>query len=149
MTDSMGRDQLDALFHDLEVTWRRIDYEPVIIAALELIADGERAAFDAGTSPGGESWAANAPSTIRRKVHGIVLFESGALERSLVTVGGPDNIHETSHRGLLYGTEVPYSLFNQEGTSRIPARKHVGMNAQLLDAIVEEVADFAVENLKG
>jgi phage gpG-like protein len=70
------------------------------------------------------------------------------LEASLIDVGGPGNIHETSHRGLLFGTDVEYSLFNQEGTQRIPARPHVGMTEKLVDAIADEVLDFAVEQLK-
>ena len=142
-------DSVNSLFSDISNRIRDIDYEPAMIASLELIADGEKAAFDAGQAPGGGAWAPNAPSTIKKKGHGIVLFETGRLEKSLVEVGAPDNIHETSHRGLLFGTEVPYSIFNQEGTSRIPQREHVGMHEKLVDAITEEVADFAVEQLKG
>jgi len=144
--EDFGR--LDEIVLDISGDFNAIDYEPVMIASLELIADGEKAAFDSGSSPGGEPWTPNAPSTIEKKGHGIVLFETGALEQSLVEVGAENNIHETSHRGLLFGTELPYSIFNQEGTSRIPARPHVGMNEQLVDAITEEIAEFTVEQLK-
>jgi len=141
-------DAANSVFHDVVERVRQMDYEPAMIGLLEVIADGEREAFNAGANPTtGERWVPNASSTIARKGHGIPLFESGALEESLIGVGNPGNIHETSHRGLLFGTEIPYSIFNQGGTDRIPARPHVGMNPALPQVLAEEIGDFIVEQL--
>lgn len=142
--------QIPSLFSDLSRSVSELDFDPIMIATLELLAEGEEQAFNAGANPStGEAWVPNAESTIKRKGHGIVLFEAGALEESLIGVGNEGNIHETSHRGLLFGTDIPYSLFNQEGTSRIPARPHVGMNPKLIDFVAEEVLESAIEQLRG
>ena len=127
---------------------QQIDYEPVMIESLDLIADIERDAFNGGRSPGGELWAQDTPSTVKKKGQALVLFESGTLEKSLIGIGAQGNIHETSHRGLLYGTEVPYAIFNQEGTSRAPARPNVGVPAAFVDAVADEIGDFVVDELK-
>jgi phage gpG-like protein len=67
---------------------------------------------------------------------------------SLVTIGGDGNISETSHRGMLFGTDVEYAIFHQEGTSRMPARPPVGLSETTLQTIVDGVADAAVQSMK-
>jgi hypothetical protein len=48
---------------------------------------------------------------------------------------------------LTFGTSVPYAVYNDQGTERIPARPHVGMNDQFLDAMVERLADYQIKQL--
>ncbi len=48
---------------------------------------------------------------------------------------------------LTFGTEVPYSIYNQLGTSRIPARPHIGINSAYLDGMVERAADYTMRKL--
>lgn len=147
-THTIDIDQLESLFEGIGQQVADMDFFPVMHASLQLIADGERAAFDAGHGPNGETWAPNAESTIKRKGHGIVLFETGALEKSLVELDGPGNINDAGSRELIFGTSNPHSLFNEFGTSRIPARPHVGISDQLVDAIAEELVDYAISQIK-
>lgn len=147
-THTIDIGQFGSLFEDIQQQIETTDFFPVMHAAIQLIADGEKAAFNAGHGPNGEEWAPNAESTKRRKGHGIVLFETGALEKSLVEVDGPGNINDAGSRELIFGTNVSYSLFNEFGTSRIPARPHVGISDQLIDALTEEIADYTVSQLK-
>lgn len=48
---------------------------------------------------------------------------------------------------LAFGTTVPYSIYNQYGTSRIPARPHLGINSQYLKGMVERAADYVIKQL--
>lgn len=144
-----GVEGLQGLFDEIVEQIRQMDYEPVMVAGTEIIADLEKQFFDAGVDPNGNRWAPNAESTIKKKGHGIVLFETGALEKSLVDTSDEHNIHETSHRGLLFGTDIEYSLFNQEGTERIPARPHVGVTEDFCNVFADEIGDFIVEQLRG
>lgn len=139
---------LTSIVSDIGDQIQQIDYEPVMIESLDLIAEIERDAFNAGRSPGGELWAQDKPSTVKKKGQAVVLFESGTLEKSLIGIGAQGNIHETSHHGLLYGTEVPYAIFNQEGTSRAPARPNVGVTEAFADELAADIGDFVVDELK-
>jgi len=48
---------------------------------------------------------------------------------------------------LRFGTEVPYSVYNQNGTERIPARPHVGLTDKYLDQACNRVLDFTIQQL--
>jgi len=48
---------------------------------------------------------------------------------------------------LTFGTDVPYSIYNQMGTERIPARPHIGINSTYLDGMVERAADYTIKRL--
>lgn len=48
---------------------------------------------------------------------------------------------------MTFGTAVEYSHFNDQGTSRIPARPHIGINEAHLDKMTERATDFALAEL--
>lgn len=48
---------------------------------------------------------------------------------------------------LTFGTSVEYSIYNDRGTSRIPARPHIGITEKLLDEMTVRVTDFALAEL--
>ncbi len=143
-----GPEEFKGLFSELSQALNDIDFTEPMTDAIPLLEAGEKAAFDSRSAPGGEPWAPNAPSTIRRKGHGKQLFETGRLGSSLFGRTS-DSIRDVYQHGLTFGTSVPYSVFNQEGTPKIPARVHVGMSEKTLDAICDGVADFVVEQMKG
>ena len=115
------------------------------------------------SDPGGTAWAPLAESTIARKgrrsghqaAHSTILVDTGRLFESLVI--GPassdsDRIRDVSRTDdgafLVFGTSVPYSIFHDEGTARMPARVHVGMNDADVDEVAGRLADAAVDLLK-
>lgn len=48
---------------------------------------------------------------------------------------------------LSFGTTVPYAMYNQLGTSRIPARPFLDFTDRYLDQATNRVADFALAQL--
>lgn len=48
---------------------------------------------------------------------------------------------------LTFGTAVEYSIYNELGTNRIPARPHVGISEQYLHKMVERACDYSIEQL--
>lgn len=58
-------------------------------------------------------------------------------------------VSEQAGGALTFGTDVPYAVYNDQGTNRIPARPHIGMPDKHLDAMVERVLDFTIKQLKG
>ncbi len=60
-----------------------------------------------------------------------ILERTGRMKRSLTTKGGPDNVLEITPKSLSVGTRVPYAMYHQKGTSRMPMRKIIELtNAQ-------------------
>jgi phage gpG-like protein len=67
------------------------------------------------TTGGHGEWAPLAPSTIRAKGHDTMEFDSGRLFRSF-REGGADHVQDVSRERMLWGSAVPYGVFQQTGT---------------------------------
>ncbi len=145
VTNSSG--DFDSLLVELSSVVANADYEPVLQDFQQDLAQGEAEAFQSEHEPGGSPWLPLKPSTMKRKHHAGILFDTGALMASLITVGGPGNVHETNPRGLLFGTDVEYSIFHQEGTAKMPARPHVGTTEDVVDRLMNRIADDVVKQL--
>lgn len=145
MTTTIDIAQLEPLFHGLETIVADTDYTQTLTDFHQVTAGVEMAAFGGEHTPGGEAWAPLAESTVKKKGHDRILYESGDLLASLVEVGGPGNINEASDHGSIYGTEVPYAIFHETGTSRMPARPAIGLNDEAVDILADRVANATIE----
>lgn len=168
-----GPQELEAFYAGVADDIRAVSFLPFMESELDKLADWERELFKQQVSPDGTPWLENAPSTIQRKGHSQVLrgipqkplpkrkghktprrFERFRLSRSLTEKSRSsthDAIRETveSSNGasLSFGTTVPYSVFHDRGTSRILARRHVGINGSYLDEMCERAADYSMKQL--
>jgi phage gpG-like protein len=71
----------------------------------------------------GTPWAERAPSTLRRRRAGTsILYETGALLRSLTEPGAAGHVEELEGYSLTLGSRLPYARYHQTGTRRMPAR---------------------------
>ena len=52
-----------------------------------------------------------------------ILDRTGRLKKSLTIKGSSDSVLEITPNSLKIGTKVPYSIYHQKGTSRVPMRK--------------------------
>lgn len=59
-----------------------------------------------------------------------ILKFSGLLERSLVTKGDSNSIVEMEKTSLTMGTAVPYGVFHQRGTKKMPQRPFIMIGAE-------------------
>jgi phage gpG-like protein len=142
-----GIASLGGVFVEIEQQFINADYSETLEPFLRVFEGTHAAGFAAEASPSGSKWRPLSPRTIKRKGHGIILYETGRLKASLIGATG-DSVRAVSHRGLLFGTEVPYSIFHQDGTSRLPQREHVGINDETCQSVVDAIADAVVETLK-
>lgn len=98
-----------------------LDLEPLWELVKPVAADVEEEQFG---SQGEGAWPPLADSTIRRKESGgwpmDPLVRTGDLKGSLVD---PGRAADSGPRHLIYGTDVDYAAFHQEGTTRMPARQ--------------------------
>lgn len=91
----------------------------------------------------GTPWAPLAPSTLRRRRPGStgapILQSSGALLRSLTAPGAPGHVEQLEDQSLAIGSSLPYALFHQTGTRRIPARPMIVLSGARSERWVEMV----------
>lgn len=102
--------------------------------------------FGSESDPLGAAWPELKQSTIDRKGHNRILYDTGRLAASLSSKSGDsirDIIVEPAGQGLAFGTSVEYAPFHQFGTPRMQQRQHVGVSDHVIDVMAERVADFA------
>ena len=153
-----GFSDLDALFNVWANDIEDGSYESRMDELVPIIQACEAQAFHGQHTPGGEEWAPLAESTIARKgarsgiigPHSTILVDTGRLFESLTLEDGTsDTIWITGDRFLTFGTSVPYAIFHETGTSRMPARPAVGVNAETVDQIGDMVAGFVADKIAG
>lgn len=171
-----GPEELQSLMDGIAEDFADIDYTVLMSQELNNLSDLHRGFFNTSSGPDGAAWKPNAPSTIRQKGHSTILRgvrsakpkkrKSGPkfvrtrwiggyrLATSLTLKAGQstgDAIREgvqTATGGWLkFGTAVEYAGYNDQGTGRIPARPHIGMDDKHLDGIVERTLDYTLKQL--
>jgi phage gpG-like protein len=126
---------------------RKLSFEKPLRAVGLLLGAAARECFDQGRDPGGSPWAAlKNPSARRGGGTAKPLRDTGLLMASL-TAGASGNVQELSDARLVYGTNVDYSAFHQDGTATIPARPFLGVNELTEDRIVRILLGHVEDNL--
>lgn len=139
---------LGVVFQELENAFRGADYQPTLDKLVAGIVADHAGFFERRSDPTGDGWKPLAPVTVRKKGHDQPLVETNAMRTSLLQPGHPDHIGETSHRGLVFGTNDEKAAIHQHGARRIPARPFVGWTDERIDVATNAVADHLVEALK-
>ena len=71
----------------------------------------------------GTPWPELSPATLRRQHASTpILYKTGALLRSLREHGAAGHVEELEGYSLTLGSRLPYALYHQTGTRRLPAR---------------------------
>lgn len=140
--------ELDGIFDDVIGKFESRSYATPLEGFQETLRETHSQHFSGRRNPTGEAWPALAASTIARKGHDIPLVETGRLRASVLELNHPDHLGGVSERGLVFGTDVEYGIFHQDGTRRIPQREFVGMNEETFQVMADGVADHAVDGLR-
>jgi phage gpG-like protein len=110
---------------------------------IDVLQEMERGYFASSAGPSGEPWAPNAPLTILKKGHGIVLRDTYELESSLTGSSGT-SIRKIASDSLEFGTSREWAWTHQNGEG-IVQREFLGMNEDSMKDVLDIVADAAVE----
>jgi len=151
-------DDLQALYDDIALQFEEMDYVPFLYEELPRLEAFHRERFATQTDATGAAWKKNAPRTIKRKGHTRILRgipkEGHRLSKSLtqrLRHSTEDAVREVvqtdSFAGLSFGTTRPYHAQNQDGTARIPARPHLGMNEKFVDGVATRAVDYCLAEL--
>lgn len=88
----------------------------------------------------GTPWAERAPSTLRRRrASTSILYETGALLRSLTEPGAAGHVEELEGYSLTLGSRLPYARYHQTGTRRMPARPLIVLSGARVERWTEIV----------
>lgn len=136
------------IFRDIQQKAENANYSAATSGFLKLLEKGHQGFFSTGIDPNGKPWAPLRPATIAKKGHGIILVDRDPLMDSLTKRSDSGAIRAITDRMAVFGTSVPYAIFHQMGTSRLPIRAPVGVDSKTLDDIVNLTADTAVEQLR-
>lgn len=139
--------EVDRLVEDIKGT----DYDKTLARAARDLRVLHKQYWDADTDPGGEKWAALKPSTIQRKGHDTILIDTEDLYQSVARKTEDSILEQTSGANewsLVFGTKVEYGTYHQTGTKKMPARKFIGINEKVVDALADRVADAAIKHAK-
>lgn len=171
-----GPEELQAFVDGIQEDMEAIDYTKLMSQELNNLADLHRGFFNASSGPDGAAWKPNASRTIRQKGHSTILrgvrtrkppkrktgpkfvrtrwIGGYRLSTSLTLKHGQstgdairEGIQTDTGGWLKFGTSVEYAGYNDQGTSRIPARPHIGMDDKHLDGMVERTLDYAIKEL--
>jgi phage gpG-like protein len=140
---------LDALFQGVVNDFESINWRPWLTKTMRAVETEHAQMWGQQRDPAGEPWKKLAPSTVRRKGHSTILVETGRLRRSLTTPndGVREMFQEGGNIGLIFGTDVPYSIYHLRGGERLPKRDHVGLPLPMFEGFVGDACDFALKEL--
>ena len=149
--------EMDAFIATVPAAFERIGWETFLEEESAKLDKQYSSYFRSKIGPDGSQWAANAKSTIKRKGHARQLFGKPSkgyrLHKSLTTRNGEFSIryeidHWPGRATLIHGTDAPYSVYNDQGTRTIPARRHIGVSGQYFDGFATRTIDYAFDRLK-
>lgn len=141
-------DQVGAVFLDIDQKFMQADFTDALTEFRGDLEQDESQNWTGRHSPVGTAWPKLAASTIARKGHDQPLVLTGALRESMTDHTSQHHIGDVSHRGLIFGTDLPYAGVHQDGASLIPQREFAGMDEDLLDKAVNRIVDSLVDQLK-
>ncbi|MFG0240459.1 MAG: phage virion morphogenesis protein [Gimesia chilikensis] len=141
--------EIGGLFVLLEQAYNEAGYNTQFSQFRRDLQKSHGAYFRSQAGPSGEAWRPLAPSTIKAKGHSRILFRTGRLEKSLKGDSSDSEYAINDQgRGMHWGTSVPYSVFHQRGGGRLPRREHIGATTTQVDALVEKIANAAVNKME-
>jgi phage gpG-like protein len=98
-------------------------------------------------SEGGGRWAPLSPAYAAWKMTQVgarpILTFSGRMRRSLTERGG-ENIREVTNDEMKWGSRVPYAVFHQRGTARMPARPIFDLSEEDRTRLLKELQAWIV-----
>ena len=123
-------------------------FEPAFNRVMPLLHDAFADNFANTKAPSG-TWPPHSPVTV--KIHGPhpLLILSGALLRSVTESGSDGNVEFVSAREMAVGTSLFYAGWQQHGTTKIPPRMFLWVNAEWVGRIGDEFQAAATEIIFG
>lgn len=116
---------------------RALDMRPVFELGHTMFMTEEAAQFQSqGAYLTGQPWQPLSPKYAARRLHEIqsylatgaptqpfgILRRTGRLLGSLVQSGSPEHVNVIQLQSAAYGSTVPYGIFHQRGSARLPQR---------------------------
>ena len=125
-----------------------VDLAPLFRRLSLYLVRETRRNFEEQHSPDGVPWAAfvRSPNKRRGGPSAKLLRDRDILFGSL-TAGSANHVEEIMSSSLIWGTNVPYGGFHQDGTKNMEARPFVGITLAMTNRIEDITLDYMRERL--
>lgn len=126
-----GAQVLDRSFN--RITDKISDFRDIWPEVQKTFLEIESDQFASGGAKGASGdWEDLAPSTIEKKgfMGSFKLIESGDLKASVSRKGAKGQIYDPQPLELTLGTSIPYAIYHQRGTKRMPARPVIDLSEE-------------------
>jgi phage gpG-like protein len=133
-----------------------IRYEPLLRRFAVLLSAESKKCFAGSKGPEGAAWAPLKRPRRRRRDRQGRRRRRGSGDKPLrdtdvlmlsVTAGGRKHVEQITRTALVWGSDLDYADFHQDGTKTIPARPFVGVSAALLQRMERMTAEYVAREL--
>lgn len=149
--ETLGAERFVRGFNRFEAEMRDLR-EPFGVIAEDFAETAERNFGAVGTP---EKWAPLSPEYAKWKAkvrpgRQILVFDGKMYEslRGVRTGFGPDTVRDIQAQRAEFGTTVPYAIFHQTGTRKMPRRKPVQLTDQDKRRWARVIHEWAVKGLE-
>jgi len=124
------------------------DYRPIwplIYGEFQAEVKGQ---FETEGAQGGAAWAPLSGAYSAWKVRTYpgkpILERTGDLKRSLTERDAPGAVFRPEPRQLTMGSDVPYAVYHQKGTGKMPARPEIELTEKWKREVMRNLQDYLV-----
>ncbi len=125
------------------------DYRPIWPVIEDDFYAQEKAQFQTEGIEGGEKWTElSAAYAGWKEVHfpgKPILQRTGDLERSLTNGNDPNAVKIEERKTLTLGSRVPYAIYHQRGTKRMPARREIQLTEAFKRSVMHHIQTYLVQ----
>ena len=146
-------DELPKVYDEISEQFEALEYTDTLEDEVVHLMDLHQGFFDQEEDPNEQAWYPLADSTIAKKGHEMILFETGALESSLTEPGAAGQLVDFINEQitlLIFGMDIEYADLHMEDSAENnrPARPMVGVTDRYVDDLSDRIADATVAGLK-
>lgn len=124
------------------------DYRPVWDLIYDDFLAEVKAQFESEGAHGGGRWAPLSERYARWKQKHYpgkpILERTGDLKKSLTERGAPGAVFRSEPRALTMGTDVPYAIYHQTGTRKMPARQEIRLTSHFKIEAMRLIQEYLV-----
>jgi phage gpG-like protein len=120
-----------------------LDFGPPLRRSAIILVSYARQSFDGAHDPDGRPWAPLQRPRRRGRSGEKPLRDTGLLMASLTAgSGAAGHVERLSPHELVWGTNIEYAGFHQDGTRHVPARPFLGINNECASDIAQSFAEY-------
>lgn len=151
-TEIRTQADMDRLFAGIVDSFESISWEGWMQQKMRQMEAIHETYWQSQAGPTGAPWPANAPSTIKRKKHSVILVDKLVLRPAMTKPFAEGAIRMTIDQWpkatMIFGNDLFYSPIHNEGLLGQKKREHIGVTIPFFETMASSATDHAFERIK-